>query len=55
LGRRVPTHPELPRLVLHGLRAAGTGTARSLVEKVTRTVPALAEEAQDLLTHWGRA
>ncbi|MBM4390330.1 MAG: hypothetical protein FJ090_04340, partial [Deltaproteobacteria bacterium] len=45
LGRRVPTHPELPRLVLHGLRAAGTGTARSLVEKVTRTVPALAEEA----------
>ncbi len=55
LGRRDPTHPELPRLALHGLRALGTVTARSLLERITHTTPALAEEAQNLLTHWSRA
>ncbi len=55
LGRREPTHPELPRLALHGLRAAATPTARSLVERITHTIPALTDEAQNLLTHWSRA
>jgi alkylhydroperoxidase/carboxymuconolactone decarboxylase family protein YurZ len=54
-GRRDPTNPELPRLALHGLRAAHTPRARGSLERVAHTMPALAEEAQSLLSTWDRA
>lgn len=54
-GRRESGHPELPRLALHGLRAVGSATARSALERLTHTHPSLAAEAQDLLTRWGPA
>ena len=54
-GKREPTHAALPRWALHGIRAAGSATARATLERMTHTHPALADEAQELLTRWGRA
>jgi hypothetical protein len=49
LGARAGVHPELQRLALHGLRALGTATARSTIERVQLTLPDFAEEARAML------
>lgn len=51
LRKREPAHPELPRLALHGLRAAGTPTARSVLGRVQMTHPEMADEIRALLAH----
>ncbi len=49
LGQRPAVHPAQPRYALHGLRSAGTGSARASLVRISQEVPKLRDEAVAML------